>query len=195
MKKRLIFGSIVLLLALVFGMWLGANWFSKQPIQSLAKKTHIQVKKKPIAKVAKPAVAAPIVMQKITISCVQQQSVPPAPAALQVQQVPPTPPAVTHTPTPAPTPALVPTPAPQRTVNVLSGNSLSINILSSVGGGWRPGIAVNGYGGGYGYRGYGYGGYGYSWGPRWVPGYERPVCEDRSTGRVCYRTWEPAHYE
>lgn len=56
------------------------------------------------------------------------------------------------------------------------------------------------YGGyyGYGYGGYsrypyGYGGYYGGWGPRWIPGYVLRVCEDRSTGRVCYDTWEPAH--
>lgn len=39
--------------------------------------------------------------------------------------------------------------------------------------------------------------YGHGWyrGPRWVPGYIRQVCEDRSTGRVCYDTWIPPHYE
>jgi hypothetical protein len=50
------------------------------------------------------------------------------------------------------------------------------------------------YYGGYGYRNY----YGYpywGWGPRWVPGYIRQVCEDRPMGRVCYETWVPGHYE
>ena len=49
------------------------------------------------------------------------------------------------------------------------------------------------------YNGYRYGwGYGYGWssGPtRWVPGYQRWVCEGPPGNLRCYWTWEPGHYE
>ena len=45
-----------------------------------------------------------------------------------------------------------------------------------------------------GYDGYNSGYYG-SWGPRWVPGYQRWVCEGPPPNTRCYWTWEPAHYE
>ena len=77
------------------------------------------------------------------------------------------------------------------------------------------GPAYSGYGR---YGGYSYGGYGYGWGrpTRWVPGYQRWVCENSprcywkwehthwghgyqrwvcENSPRCYWTWEPAHYE
>lgn len=67
--------------------------------------------------------------------------------------------------------------------------------FNTYGSGWGwpflrwPGIGW-GYYGGYGYPHYGYGGYG----PRWVPGFQRWVCEGPPSNR-CYWIWEPAHYE
>ena len=66
--------------------------------------------------------------------------------------------------------------------------------------GYRLNSGIRGhFGPGYGYRGSfpgygGYGGYG-SFRPRWVPGYQRWVCEGPSSSPKCYWTWEPAHYE
>lgn len=48
--------------------------------------------------------------------------------------------------------------------------------------------------GGYG-SSYGYGRYGHGGPTRWVPGYQRWVCEGPPPNQKCYWTWEPAHYE
>ena len=42
-----------------------------------------------------------------------------------------------------------------------------------------------------------YGGYDHDYGhgpTRWVPGYQRWVCEGPPSNQKCYWTWEPAHY-
>ena|SRR3989344_5696511 len=64
------------------------------------------------------------------------------------------------------------------------------------------GMEFNTYGAGWGWPflrspgvGWGHGGYygnQYRHYYRWVPGYQRQVCEDQP---ICYWTWEPAHYE
>lgn len=66
----------------------------------------------------------------------------------------------------------------------------------------RYGVVVNGpaYSGYSHYGGHGFGGYsrypyGYGWGTRWVPGYQRWVCEGLPPLQKCFWTWTPAHYE
>ncbi len=55
----------------------------------------------------------------------------------------------------------------------------------------RYGVVLNG---GYGNSGHGHG---YGWGrsTRWIPGYQRWVCEGPPPNTRCYWAWEPAHYE
>jgi len=157
------------LLVIMLVIFLAPKKQSTRPEPQVQAEKKSAEKAKKVAKPAskpKPATPQPQVQQapKPTVSVIIEPSSPP------------------QTPPPAPASAPTPgTPPPKRTVNILSGNSLSINILSSVGEGWRSGVAVNGYGWG---------------GPtRWVPGSQRLVTEDRPEGRVSYWTWEPAHYE
>lgn len=78
----------------------------------------------------------------------------------------------------APLPAATPQSAPAanvktpRPVNILSGNTFQLNILSGIGSG--NGGAIHGYGG-----------YGSTYG--WTPGHEEMVCEPAPHG--CYRKW------
>lgn len=189
----------------LFLIWVGSR-LVKQPAPPAAVMPPVQpgeaLQRKPVAKKIAKAKPAPVVPPVVA----------PAPVAPQPQVAIPQPlvpetviniylsTPVPLVPQPAPAPS-VSTPAPQpmsptstpvsapitprRIVNILSGNSLSINILSSVGGGGLgSGVAFNGYG------------YGWS-GPRWVPGYQRWVCEGPPppAGPGCYWKWEPAHYE
>ena len=81
---------------------------------------------------------------------------------------------------------------------LIIGSIILVMVASLMGCCVGPGYGYRGYYGGYGgypYYGYGYSGYFRGWGPRWFPGYVLRVCEDRSTGRVCYDTWVPPHYE
>jgi len=174
-RGPIISGAVASVVLLVLGMWIGSR-LVKQPTEPVKKvwvgKVAARPKPKPIT-TARHQVSVPAVVPI-------QAPVVPTPAAPQVQQIPPAPAIVP----PAPVP-VVPTPAaaPPRSIRILSGNSLSINILSSAGGGWASGVRVNGYGG-------------YGSGPtRWAPGFQRYVVEDRPEGRVGYWTWEPAHYE
>ena len=73
-------------------------------------------------------------------------------------------------------------------------------LQSGIRGHFGPGYSYGGgYGSGYGYGGYysGRGGYGgrSGYGTRWVPGYQRWVCEGPPPNQKCYWVWEPAHYK
>ncbi len=80
--------------------------------------------------------------------------------------------------------------------NLIIGSILVVVVISLMG--CAIGPMPYGYGlnsGVYGYPGYGYGDYYGGWGPHWVPGYQRWVCEGPPSNTRCYWTWEPAHYE
>lgn len=185
-------GVIVAILMVIGGIWLGFR-LTKQSRPGVGVRYGLTDMPKAVKPAAKPkkkyltppaAVSAPVPVPvvipapaPVLVPFVAAPATPASPPALAISQLP--------APIPAPSERVQPS---RRSIHFLSGNSLNINVLSSVGGGWRSGVRVNGYG-----YGYGYGNYGYR--SRWVPGYARQVCEDRSTGRFCYDTWEPAHYE
>ena len=121
-----------------------------------------------------PAPAPPVVQPQPPAPLVQAPS---APMPVPPPPPPPVEPPQVQTP-PAPQAPYIPQsaiPQPKKVVNVLSGNSLSINILSSVSGGYGSGVAFNGNGW-------------YAPGS-WRPGYMAWVCEDRPQGRVCFERW------
>lgn len=128
-----------------------------------------------------PAASPAPVLAPVTICCLTPESAPPALSA-------PTPPALPaplsgtcseadnyYCGTPPPiTPQSTPAASfqPQgRTVNVLSGNTFQLNILSGNGSG--NGGARYGYGSTYG----------------WTPGHVARVCEQRSSGIICFDRW------
>ena len=66
-------------------------------------------------------------------------------------------------------------------------------LQSGIRGHFGPGYS---YGGGYSGYDHGYGrNYGYGHVTRWVPGYQRWVCEGPPPNQKCYWVWEPAHYK
>lgn len=159
---------------------------------------------KPTATVEPPAPPArPAAVKKAVVKAAPTQPTPvtvnvyppPAPAPtpdVTINVYPPAPPAAVPAPAPAPAPTSVypqPMPPPtvvvERPVIVRQPSSLSFNFNI-----FASGVPWNG--GGYGPS------YGWNTGPtRWVPGYQRWVCEGPPppAGPGCYYKWEPAHYE
>ncbi len=102
----------------------------------------------------------------------------PKPAQVQVQKPKPIIPTQAQRQVPAPQAPVSPVPPVLVVVNVYTQQTPQQTSSTS------PSTTYN--------RGFGWGN---GSGMRWVPGYQRWVCEGPPSNTRCYWTWEPAHYE
>lgn len=199
-RDRWIFSVVIVLFLVGFGLY--AFWPKATPLQPTppAAPARPAVVKKAVAPApAPPAAVAPPVQQVVPETVINIYPLSPAPQPAPVPQpapsvqmpAPPLPPVVqpqVQPPAPprAPEAVMASAPPSRTTVNVLSGNSIQFRVE-----------VFSRWGGTYGGPSYGYG-YGRSTGAtRWVPGFQRWVCEGPPSpaGPGCYWKWEPAHYE